>query len=64
VPAATLVGAQHFPMYPFVDGAVLSQTLGAAFAAGQFNQVPVSPARTMTSIGCLSLRTTTTWEIR
>jgi para-nitrobenzyl esterase len=41
VPAATLVAAQPFPMYPFVDGKLLTQTPGAAFARGQFNQVPV-----------------------
>jgi para-nitrobenzyl esterase len=41
VPAATLVAAQPFPMYPFVDGKLLTQTPAAAFASGQFNQVPV-----------------------
>ncbi|HLW71029.1 MAG TPA: carboxylesterase/lipase family protein [Candidatus Binataceae bacterium] len=42
VPAATLVGVQPSPaMYPFVDGAILTQTPTAAFASGQFNQVPV-----------------------
>ncbi|MGH7881024.1 MAG: carboxylesterase family protein, partial [Candidatus Binataceae bacterium] len=41
VSAPTLVGVQPFPMYPFVDGTLLTQTLGAAFASGQFNQVPV-----------------------
>jgi para-nitrobenzyl esterase len=41
VPAATLVGAQTFPMYPFVDSKLLTQTPTAAFAGGQFNQVPV-----------------------
>lgn len=28
-------------LYPFVDGTILTQTPGAAFASGQFNQVPV-----------------------
>jgi len=41
LPAATLVAVQQFPMYPFVDGALLTQTPGAAFTSGQFNQVPV-----------------------
>jgi para-nitrobenzyl esterase len=41
VPAATLVAAQPFPMYPFVDGKLLTQIPAAAFASGQFNQVPV-----------------------
>jgi para-nitrobenzyl esterase len=41
VPAATLVSVQPFPMYPFVDGKLLTQTPATAFASGQFNQVPV-----------------------
>jgi para-nitrobenzyl esterase len=41
VPAATLIAAQPFPMYPFVDGKLLTQTPAAAFASGHFNQVPV-----------------------
>jgi para-nitrobenzyl esterase len=28
-------------VYPFVDGTLLTQTPGAAFASGEFNQVPV-----------------------
>jgi para-nitrobenzyl esterase len=38
--AATLIAAQG-TVVPFVDGAVLTQTPGAAFASGQFNHVPV-----------------------
>jgi para-nitrobenzyl esterase len=41
VPASTLVGAAPGTLYPFVDGTILTQTPGAAFASGQFNQVPV-----------------------
>jgi para-nitrobenzyl esterase len=41
VPATTLVDVQSFPMYPVVDGTVLPNTPGAAFASGAFNRVPV-----------------------
>ncbi|MHB8384437.1 MAG: carboxylesterase/lipase family protein [Candidatus Binataceae bacterium] len=41
VPASKLVAAQAPTLYPFVDGTLLSQTPQAAFASGQFNQVPV-----------------------
>jgi para-nitrobenzyl esterase len=41
VPAATMVAAEPFPLYPFVDGTLLTQTMSAAFTSGQFNQVPV-----------------------
>jgi para-nitrobenzyl esterase len=41
VPASTMVADQPFPMYPFVDGTLLTQTIGAAFASGEFNRVPV-----------------------
>lgn len=41
VPAATMVAQEPFPLYPFVDGTLLTQTIAAAFASGQFNQVPV-----------------------
>ena len=41
VPAATMVAGEPFPLYPFVDGALLTQTMSAAFASGEFNQVPV-----------------------
>lgn len=41
VDAATLVAQEPFPIFPFVDGAVLTQTIDAAFASGQFNRVPV-----------------------
>ena len=41
VPAATMVAAEPFPLYPFVDGTLLTQTMSAAFASGEFNQVPV-----------------------
>jgi para-nitrobenzyl esterase len=41
VPAATMVAKEPFPLYPFVDGRLLTQTIGAAFASGEFNHVPV-----------------------
>ena len=41
VPAATMIAQQPFPLYPFVDGKLLTQTMSAAFASGQFNRVPV-----------------------
>ncbi len=41
VPASTIVAAEPFPLYPFVDGTLLTQTMSAAFASGEFNQVPV-----------------------
>ena len=39
--ASTIVAQEPFPIYPLVDGALLTQTIDAAFASGQFNQVPV-----------------------
>src|SRR6202035_3308773 len=41
VPASTMIAAEPFPLYPFVDGTLLTQTMSAAFASGEFNQVPV-----------------------
>ncbi|HEX3821091.1 MAG TPA: carboxylesterase family protein [Candidatus Sulfotelmatobacter sp.] len=41
VPASTMVAAEPFPLYPFVDGTLLTQTMGAAFDSGEFNHVPV-----------------------
>ena len=41
VPAATLVLAEPGGVNPFVDGTVLTQPPGEAFASGQFNRVPV-----------------------
>ena len=41
VAAAQLVAAEPSDSYPILDGAVLTQTPGAAFAGGQFNRVPV-----------------------
>jgi para-nitrobenzyl esterase len=41
VSAATMIAKEPFPLYPFVDGTLLTQTIGAAFASGEFNQVPV-----------------------
>lgn len=41
VPASTMVAAEPFPLYPFVDGTLLTQTMSAAFASGEFNHVPV-----------------------
>jgi para-nitrobenzyl esterase len=39
--ASALLNAQPSIVYPVIDGTVLTQTLGAAFASGQFNHVPV-----------------------
>ena len=39
--AATLVLAEPGGVNPFVDGTVLTQTPGEAFASGQFNHLPV-----------------------
>jgi para-nitrobenzyl esterase len=36
-----MVAAEPFPLYPFVDGTLLTQTMSAAFASGEFNHVPV-----------------------
>ena len=36
-----MVAGEPFPVYPFVDGTMLTQSIGAAFASGEFNQVPV-----------------------
>jgi para-nitrobenzyl esterase len=41
VPASTLALQEPGTIYPFVDGTILTQTMTAAFASGQFNQVPV-----------------------
>ncbi|MGA8641763.1 carboxylesterase/lipase family protein [Candidatus Binatus sp.] len=41
VPATTFVGVEPGVLYPFVDGTLLTQTPGQAFASGEFNQVPV-----------------------
>jgi len=41
ISASTLVAVEPSLLYPFVDGTILTQTPGAAFASGQFNQVPV-----------------------
>ena len=41
VAASTMVAQEPFPIFPFVDGALLTQTIEAAFASGQFNRVPV-----------------------
>jgi para-nitrobenzyl esterase len=41
VRASTMVAAEPFPLYPFVDGRLLTQTMSAAFASGEFNRVPV-----------------------
>ena len=41
VPASTMVAVEPFPLYPFVDGTLLTQTMSAAFASGEFNRVPV-----------------------
>lgn len=41
VPASTLVEGEPFPIFPIVDGRVLTQTMSAAFARGEFNRVPI-----------------------
>jgi para-nitrobenzyl esterase len=41
VPAATMVAQEPPTLYPFIDGTLLTQTLGAAFTSGQFNRVAV-----------------------
>jgi len=41
LPADRLVAAEPSNTYPILDGAVLTQTPGAAFASGQFNRMPV-----------------------
>ena len=41
VPASTLVAEEPGGLFPFVDGTLLTQTPTAAFASGEFNQVPV-----------------------
>src|SRR6202166_2338502 len=40
-PRSTMIAQEPFPLYPFVDGRLLTQTISAAFASGEFNQVPV-----------------------
>ena len=41
VPATTLVNIESGTLYAFIDGTLLTQTPGAAFASGEFNRVPV-----------------------
>ncbi|MGA2456605.1 MAG: carboxylesterase family protein [Terriglobales bacterium] len=41
VPASTMIAGEASPVYPFVDGTLLTQPISAAFATGEFNQVPV-----------------------
>src|SRR5208337_1710458 len=41
VPAASLIAIQAGTQYPFVDGTLLTQTISAAFASGEFNRMPV-----------------------
>ena len=41
VAASSFVNFQPFPMYPFIDGALLTESLGTAFSTGRFNRVPV-----------------------
>ena len=36
-----MVAGEASPVYPFVDGTLLTQPIGAAFATGEFNHVPV-----------------------
>ncbi len=41
VPASKMIVGEASPVYPFVDGTLLTQPISAAFATGEFNQVPV-----------------------
>ncbi len=41
LPAASLVAVEPSSVFPFVDGTLLTQQPSAAFATGEFNQVPV-----------------------
>jgi para-nitrobenzyl esterase len=41
LPAATVIKNEPATIYPFVDGTILTQTPGSAFASGEFNQVPI-----------------------
>ena len=41
VSASAFVAIEPATLYPFIDGALLPQALGAAFSSGQFNRVPV-----------------------
>lgn len=41
LPAATVINNEPATIYPFVDGTILTQTPGSAFASGEFNQVPI-----------------------
>lgn len=41
VTASALVLAEPGTIYPFVDGTILTESLAAAFASGQFNRVPI-----------------------
>ncbi len=41
IPASAFIPLQPFPIFPFVDGTVLTQTITQAFATGEFNHVPV-----------------------
>jgi len=41
IPASTLVSVGPSTLSPFVDGTLLTQQISAAFASGEFNQVPV-----------------------
>jgi para-nitrobenzyl esterase len=41
LPAASLIAENSSVIYPFIDGTLLTQTLGASFASGEFNQVPM-----------------------
>jgi para-nitrobenzyl esterase len=41
IPAPYFVAFEVFPIFPFVDGVLLTNTIAGAFAAGTFNHVPV-----------------------
>jgi para-nitrobenzyl esterase len=41
LPASDLIALEPATIYPFVDGTLLTEPPGAAFATGNFNQVPV-----------------------
>jgi para-nitrobenzyl esterase len=41
LPASAFIPPLPATIFPFIDGTLLTQTPGAAFASGEFNQVPV-----------------------
>ena len=64
VNVSKLVAVEPGTFYPFVDGALLTQTPGGAFASGDFNRVPVISGAITTNSGCSWPMTITFWELR